>query len=287
MASSARNGVFVVVKIILLRKTSIPLQKRKLAGRSLLTADPIINLLKNLSHQIPKSKKKTKKLVNSDKELDSKIKKLEQQKKEELKSIKGRPSPMAGFNDLYERYGDKPWMVRPKKKYQDFLDKENAINEKYSKLIWDTKQETGKENNRLIKEVFNDLSVRESAQKLHKLGTETYNLKKSMLGEDSEACKKAFAEWDKAGGDEYGFYHYQWRPGGKAYDKAYSEYKQKSSELNKQRTELSKQIGKQICGDLYDLPYDKKSGQTYKDRANELIETATDYMSYEDLFGKK
>lgn len=144
------------------------------------------------------------------------------------------------------------------KKGRDYLDKVDKVRGKYEeqyRKLWD---EHDAELEEQSKKIFLNDDVKPHIENAREIGNKIDALYDEHLGYNSENYKNAFSEYsEKHSGEdkddiEYGFDHYEWREGHKAFDQASKSYDKEVSKLDKQYKDEITTIGKKVLQDQFD-----------------------------------
>jgi hypothetical protein len=162
------------------------------------------------------------------------------------------------------------------KEAKDYLKKVDTITQKYDQAIRNLELDHIKEMKALRRTIFGDPSIANDVGAIRKLHSKIENVERDTISENSELANQAFNSYKKQhGNDEYGFYHYEWREGNKAYDAANSRFKKETEDIRKEYRVLSNRISKAIVNASGISPSEKRS-------AMERVSIELENMLYTD-----
>lgn len=202
------------------------------------------------------------KFVTWEYDTDKKINKLRDQQSKEI--------------DAIPKLKDNEWYTKDRKltdKAHKYYDKVRAIENKYSKKRDLLRKQKDEEIETTRKNVLFDDNIKQDTLKARSLNKQISSLRNDILGETSKNASIAYKQYVKENpGDsdpEYGFFHYEWRPGNKYYDKALKQYKEESGKLEKEYDSVLNDMGKKIITAASDT------------KISDLKDIDTDYVKFE------
>lgn len=184
-----------------------------------------------------------KRLITRDTNSAKRMEELDQRFERDMKKIKS-PDDYFGEDGKLTKEG------------RAAMRKEGRVWKKYQRkedILYDAEE---KELHKLEKRVFLSRDVKDEVRKAKELSKRVDSFYEDNMGPKSQAYKQALSEYKKKNKDlhdaEYGFDHYEWQSGNKAYDAAYKKCKIELKSLEKEYHDQATSIGKKIMGDYFE-----------------------------------